>query len=117
MGGVELIFGIVPVVVIVIFVISTSPRILREYARAVIVRLGRRTSAVFNPGRDGSAPGLLLLIPFIDRMVRVSLRLIGSSESFMFIRRPTRRALLLRASRDVVWHGYFPLVRLPGGSA
>src|SRR5215468_3114592 len=74
MGGVELIFGIVPVVVVVIFVVATSVRILREYERAVIFRLGRRTRAVFNPGGDGSGPGLVLLIPFIDKMVRVSLR-------------------------------------------
>src|SRR5262249_42100147 len=74
MDGVELIFGIVPVVVIVIVVIATSVRILREYERAVIFRFGRRATAVFNPGGDGSGPGLLLLIPFIDKMVRVSLR-------------------------------------------
>jgi regulator of protease activity HflC (stomatin/prohibitin superfamily) len=38
MGGFELIVGIVPVVVIVIFVMATSVRILREYERAVIFR-------------------------------------------------------------------------------
>ncbi len=76
MGGFELIFGIVPVVVIVIFVMATSVRILREYERAVIFRFGRRANAVFNPGSDGSGPGLVLLIPFIDKMVRVSLRTI-----------------------------------------
>jgi regulator of protease activity HflC (stomatin/prohibitin superfamily) len=74
MGGFELIFGVIPVVVIVVFVIATSVRILREYERAVIFRFGRRAGAVFNPGGDGSGPGLLLLIPFIDKMVRVSLR-------------------------------------------
>lgn len=74
MGGFELIFGIVPVAVIVIVVMATSVRILREYERAVIFRFGRRARAVFNPGGDGSGPGLLLLIPFIDKMVRVSLR-------------------------------------------
>jgi len=74
MGGFELIFGVIPVVVIVVFVIATSVRILREYERAVIFRFGRRARAVFNPGGDGSGPGLLLLIPFIDKMVRVSLR-------------------------------------------
>jgi regulator of protease activity HflC (stomatin/prohibitin superfamily) len=76
MGGFELIFGIVPVVVIVIFVMATSVRILRDYERAVIFRFGRRANAVFNPGGDGSGPGLVLLIPFIDKMVRVSLRTI-----------------------------------------
>ncbi len=65
MGGFELIFGIVPIVVIVIVVMATSVRILRDRANAVV-----------NPGGDGSGPGLVLLIPFIDKMVRVSLRTI-----------------------------------------
>ena len=76
MGGFELLFGIVPVVVIALFVIGSSVRILREYERAVIFRFGRRASAVLNPGGDGSGPGLLLLIPFVDKMVKVSLRTI-----------------------------------------
>ena len=76
MGGFDLIFGIVPVVVIVMFVTATSVRILRDYERAVIFRFGRRANAVVNPGGDGSGPGLVLLIPFIDKMVRVSLRTI-----------------------------------------
>ena len=74
MGGFELIVGIVPVVVIVIFVIATSVRILREYERAVIFRFGRRANAGFNPGGDGSGPGLVLLIPLVDKLVKVSLR-------------------------------------------
>ena len=76
MGGFALIFGIVPIVVIVIVVMATSVRILRDYERAVIFRFGRRANAVVNPGGDGSGPGLVLLIPFIDKMVRVSLRTI-----------------------------------------
>jgi len=42
MGGFELIFGIVPVVVVVIFVIATSVWILREYECAVICRRNGR---------------------------------------------------------------------------
>jgi regulator of protease activity HflC (stomatin/prohibitin superfamily) len=76
MPGYELIFGIVPVLVIGLFVIGSSVRILREYERGVIFRFGRRANAVFNPGGDGSGPGLLLLIPFVDKMVKVSLRTI-----------------------------------------
>jgi regulator of protease activity HflC (stomatin/prohibitin superfamily) len=76
MGSFELIWGLVPVIVIVMFVIVSSVRILREYERAVIFRFGRRANAVFNPGGDGSGPGLVLLIPFIDKMVKVSLRTI-----------------------------------------
>ncbi len=76
MEGLQLIFGIVPVVVILLYIVLSSFRILREYERGVIFRFGRRTSAIFNPGGDGSGPGLVLLIPFIDKMVRVSLRTI-----------------------------------------
>ena len=76
MEGVQLLFGIIPVVLIVLYIFFSSFRILREYERAVIFRFGRRTSAIFNPGGDGSGPGLVLLIPFVDKMVKVSLRTI-----------------------------------------
>jgi regulator of protease activity HflC (stomatin/prohibitin superfamily) len=76
MGGYEMVFGIVPVLIIGIFVVGTSVRILREYERAVIFRFGRRANAIINPGGDGSGPGLLLLLPFVDKMVKVSLRTI-----------------------------------------
>jgi regulator of protease activity HflC (stomatin/prohibitin superfamily) len=76
MEGFQLLFGIVPVVVILLYIFFSSFRILREYERAVIFRFGRRTSAIFNPGGEGSGPGLVLLIPFIDKMVKVSLRTI-----------------------------------------
>jgi regulator of protease activity HflC (stomatin/prohibitin superfamily) len=76
MSGLEYLFGVVPVVVIAIFVFASSVRILREYERAVVFRFGRRANAIFNPGGDGSGPGLLLLVPFIDKMVKVSLRTI-----------------------------------------
>lgn len=62
-----------PVVVIVIIffavlILSGSIRILREYERGVIFRLGR----LIGGGIKG--PGLIFLIPVIDKMVRVSLR-------------------------------------------
>ena len=76
MGSFELLFGIVPVVLIAVFALASSVRILREYERGVIFRFGRRSSAIVNPGGDGSGPGLLLLIPFVDKMVKVSLRTI-----------------------------------------
>jgi regulator of protease activity HflC (stomatin/prohibitin superfamily) len=76
MEGFQLLFGIIPVVVILLYIFFSSFRILREYERAVIFRFGRRTQAIFNPGGDGSGPGLVLLIPFVDKMVKVSLRTI-----------------------------------------
>ena len=45
---------------------AASVRILREYERAVVFRLGRLIGA--------KGPGVVLLVPLIDRMVRVSLR-------------------------------------------
>jgi regulator of protease activity HflC (stomatin/prohibitin superfamily) len=47
---------------------GASVRVLREYERGVVFRLGRLM--------DQRGPGLVLLIPSIDRMVRVSLRTI-----------------------------------------
>jgi len=76
MEGMQLIFGIIPVLIILLYIFFSSFRILREYERAVIFRFGRRTNAIFNPGGEGSGPGLVLLIPFIDKMVKVSLRTI-----------------------------------------
>jgi regulator of protease activity HflC (stomatin/prohibitin superfamily) len=62
--------GILVVLVIVVSVLATlagaSVRILREYERAVVFRLGRLLGA--------KGPGIVLLIPAIDRMVRVDLR-------------------------------------------
>ena len=52
-----------------ILILANAVRILREYERAVIFRLGRLV------GEKG--PGLILLIPLVDRMVRVSLRVIA----------------------------------------
>jgi len=66
--------GLIPVFVIALFVLLNSVRILREYERAVIFRFGRQSPAIINPGGDGTGPGLILLIPFVDKMVKVSLR-------------------------------------------
>jgi regulator of protease activity HflC (stomatin/prohibitin superfamily) len=53
-------------VLVVAILAASSIRILREYERAVVFRLGRLL------GEKG--PGLILLIPGVDRMVRVDLR-------------------------------------------
>jgi len=62
----------VTMLIIIIFVIlflASAIRVLREYERAVIFRLGRLIAS--------KGPGLILLIPIIDKMVRVSLRTIA----------------------------------------
>jgi len=61
-----LIVVLVVVLLLGLILASASVRILREYERGVVFRLGRLL--------DQQGPGVVLLIPFIDRMVRVSLR-------------------------------------------
>src|SRR3990172_1071001 len=76
MRGLDWTLGLIPVVVIALFVLLNAVRILRDYERAVIFRFGRQSPAIINPGGDGNGPGLILLIPFVDKMVKVSLRTI-----------------------------------------
>lgn len=59
---------IIIIIILVLYILATSIRVLREYERGVIFRLGR----VLGGGVKG--PGIILLIPIIDKMVKVSLR-------------------------------------------
>jgi regulator of protease activity HflC (stomatin/prohibitin superfamily) len=61
-------FGAIFLVLIlfIIIIIGNSVRILREYERGVIFRLGRLIAM--------KGPGLIFLIPIVDKMVKVSLR-------------------------------------------
>jgi regulator of protease activity HflC (stomatin/prohibitin superfamily) len=65
------------VLAVALFVLFSIARVLREYERAVIFRLGRTARAIFNPGGQGNGPGLILLVPWIDKMVKVSLRTVA----------------------------------------
>ena len=58
--------AVVIILVLAIAAAGASVRILREYERAVVFRLGRLVGA--------KGPGIVLLVPLIDRMVRVDLR-------------------------------------------
>jgi len=60
--------GLLTVLLIAIFILANAIRILREYERGIIFRLGRLIGS--------KGPGLILLIPIVDRMVKVSLRVI-----------------------------------------
>jgi regulator of protease activity HflC (stomatin/prohibitin superfamily) len=62
-------FGFTIAVFIALYIIFSAIRILREYERGVIFRLGRIIAA--------KGPGLILLIPIVDKMVKVSLRLVA----------------------------------------
>jgi regulator of protease activity HflC (stomatin/prohibitin superfamily) len=59
----------VAILVLVIFFLSAAIRILNEYERGVIFRLGRVIQA--------KGPGLIILIPVVDKIVKVSLRLVA----------------------------------------
>ena len=54
--------------VLIIFFLASAIKVLREYERGVIFRLGRVIKT--------KGPGLIILIPIIDKMVKVSLRLV-----------------------------------------
>ena len=62
---------IIPVVVLAIIILPQAIRILREYERGVIFRLGKLLGA--------KGPGLIFLIPIVDRMVRMDLRVVTIS--------------------------------------
>jgi regulator of protease activity HflC (stomatin/prohibitin superfamily) len=57
------------VILLILFFLSASLKVLNEYERGVIFRLGRIIAA--------KGPGLIILIPIIDRIVKVSLRLVA----------------------------------------
>jgi regulator of protease activity HflC (stomatin/prohibitin superfamily) len=64
---VGVLIGVIAVIALfVLILLASSVRVLREYERGVIFRLGRLIAQ--------KGPGLILLIPIIDRMVRVDLR-------------------------------------------
>ncbi len=62
-------YTLITVLVVTIFFLSAAIRILNEYERGVIFRLGRVIQA--------KGPGLIILIPVVDKMVKVSMRLIA----------------------------------------
>ncbi|MFQ5674605.1 MAG: slipin family protein [bacterium] len=57
------------IVMLGVLLIASAVRVLREYERGVVFRLGRLVGS--------KGPGLILLIPLIDRMVKVSLRTVA----------------------------------------
>ena len=65
-------FGFVLVIIVLIVVGKLTFNVLPEYERSVIFRLGRLSRGVIG----GNGPGLVVIVPFIDRLTRVSLRTI-----------------------------------------
>jgi regulator of protease activity HflC (stomatin/prohibitin superfamily) len=64
----RLISWAIPIIILIIIVLPQAVRILREYERGVIFRLGKLLRA--------KGPGLIFLIPIVDRMVRMDLRVV-----------------------------------------
>jgi len=64
-----MLYSIIAVIVLVVFFLSAALRVLNEYERGVVFRLGRVIGA--------KGPGLIILIPIVDKMTKVSLRLVA----------------------------------------
>ena len=62
-------FYILAIILIILF-LSAAVKILREYERGVVFRLGRVLKST-------KGPGLVIIIPVIDKLIRVSLRLVA----------------------------------------
>jgi regulator of protease activity HflC (stomatin/prohibitin superfamily) len=62
-------YALIALVLLFVFFLCAALRIMNEYERGVIFRLGRVIAA--------KGPGLIILIPIIDRLVKVSLRLVA----------------------------------------
>src|SRR4026208_1759491 len=67
----RLISWAIPVIILAVVILPQAIRMLREYERGVIFRLGKLLAA--------KGPGVILLIPIVDRMVRMDLRVVTIS--------------------------------------
>src|SRR5947208_14038318 len=70
-GPLKLVSWIVRLFILGVIILPLMIRILREYERGVIFRLGKLLRA--------KGPGLIFLIPIVDRMVRMDLRVVTIS--------------------------------------
>lgn len=64
----RLLSSLIPIIILVALILPQAARILREYERGVIFRLGKLS------GTKG--PGLIFLIPIVDRIVKMDLRVV-----------------------------------------
>ena len=69
-AGVGFIVVLFAAVLFVVFILANAVRILKEYERGVIFRLGRVQG-------QAKGPGLIFLVPIVDKMVRVGLRIVS----------------------------------------
>ncbi len=61
--------SLIPVIILIVILLSMMIKVVREYERAVVFRLGRLIGA--------KGPGLFIIIPFVDSLVRVDLRIVA----------------------------------------
>jgi regulator of protease activity HflC (stomatin/prohibitin superfamily) len=67
-------FGFIPTLIfLILLILIPSIKIIKEYERAVVFRLGRLIVAPKGP----KGPGIIIVIPFIDKFLRVNLRLVA----------------------------------------
>ncbi len=66
--NIDLLYFLSPIVIALVLLLANTIKILREYERGVIFTLGRFDKV--------KGPGLIIVIPFIQQMVRVDLRVI-----------------------------------------
>ena len=64
----SLLVWLVPIVILALVILPQMVRILREYERGVIFRLGKLLGI--------KGPGLIFLVPIVDRMVKMDLRVV-----------------------------------------
>jgi regulator of protease activity HflC (stomatin/prohibitin superfamily) len=64
----RLLSSLIPIIILALLIIPQAARILREYERGVIFRLGKLART--------KGPGLIFLIPIVDRMVKMDLRVV-----------------------------------------
>jgi len=67
-GGISPWMWIIPIAVVAIIILANALRILKEYERGVVLRLGRLHMT--------KGPGLRLIIPWIDRMTKMPVRIV-----------------------------------------
>src|SRR5919199_6645138 len=67
-GILPLLTFLIPLALVLFSVLGSAVKVVQEYERGVIFRLGRLVGA--------RGPGLFLIIPFVDRMVKVDLRVV-----------------------------------------
>src|SRR5581483_3590078 len=69
----ELAFGPLILLVLLAVVLAMGFKVLREYERAVIFRFGRVARGLVG----GHGPGIVVIMPLVDKLLRVSLRTVA----------------------------------------